>query len=163
MALIKYRDGVSRFDIAIALRLLERKWMRVESNLYIYEESDIGALGDISPSWSKEELVGCPREASFSIRIDSDPKDWTDTDEAEACLLHELVHAAQIERTGLCASTGDFTAAHADPEDGGLSIEDTITYYRIFPYEREAKELEIKLALGAANRDYWRGILAGVN
>lgn len=161
MALVKSRRGVSRFDIAISLRLLERKWMRVESNLWITEEDDIGALGDITPSWSEEELVGHPREANFSIRIDSDPKDWTDTDEAEACLLHELVHAAQIERSGVTASTGDFTAAHADPEDGCLSTVDQITYYRIFPYEREAKELEIKLALGAANRDYWRGILAG--
>jgi hypothetical protein len=157
-------DGVSRFDVAICLRLLERKFLRVETGLWISTEPDIGALGDIRPCWADE--LGCAetrlREASFSIQIEARPLAWTDTDEYDGTLLHELVHATQLERRGLVEpeSTADFTRERS-AENGGLDWADSVEYYRRFRTEHQAKEQEIRLVLGPANRDYWRGVLAG--
>ena len=158
-----WSEGITRYDIAITLRLLERKFYRVESDLYIYRaQDDFGALGDVSPCYDTADQCerNMTRLASFQVRIAPDPG-WAHDDEEEGVLLHELVHVAQMERRGLGRPpTSDWLDAHVDG-DGNLDRSGSIAYYRIFPYEREAKALEIGLVFRPANRDYWRGILAG--
>lgn len=157
-----WAEGISRYDVALSLRLLERKWKRVDSPLWIYDDPGIKALGTITPCFSTEEdflELYTRGDAGFDIRLNT-RDNWADSDEIEGSLVHEIVHAGQIERAGIERQprSADWASAHADAE-GDLGFDATVAYYALFRVEREAKEQEIRLVMGQMNRRYWSAIL----
>lgn len=153
------------YDLVIALRLLERKLMRVESGLYVYEMPELDAYGEIRPAWNTaDDLDRGGRQGFWGFEIAYSPWDPQDRDhgeEYEGTLLHELVHAAWMERYGLHPSP---RVRCLHPDDAGVVLPGqlcyacTAKYYRD-PYERAAKIAEIKLVYGERNRRDWGRLL----
>lgn len=161
------------YDLAVALRLLERKHAGVLSVVTIHYDRDVSnGPAAFAECWAPYNL-GDGRE-DFEVRFNRDQRE-TRFEVWDAALIHELVHVAQIERYGAVGATGSgewssqwwptmqaARSARAPLPHGDEPEWDAYTgrEYRRFWYERQAQKIALELAGSPRSREVYEDALA---